>query len=146
MVAGTVPAHRVRRIASAQPFRVTARHFFIKPRGEVHRRFDTDLVRRFDFGAEQVKGKTRVHLVCFARMVCPAVVAFREYGDGVDVTELQSRLELLLGKLAADAVDFLTCVKVEMDLSEIHVFILSVVRNVRFRYKGRVVPCDLGIV
>ena len=52
VIAGTVPAYRIRRISSAQPLRMPPCHFFIESRGEIHRRFDTDLVRGFDFGTE----------------------------------------------------------------------------------------------
>ena len=77
-------------------------------------------------------------------MICPAMVTFREDRDGVDMTEPQSGLELLLREFTADAADLFACVEVEMDLSEIHDVALSVVRI--FRYRHKIVPCDLDIV
>jgi hypothetical protein len=58
--------------------------------------------------------------VGFARMVRPAVVALREYRDGVHMTEFQRGLELFLREAAADAGNLLAGVEVEMDLSEVH--------------------------
>ena len=50
-------------------------------------------------------------------VVGPAVVALGEQGDGIHMTRLQGRLEVLTGEAGADALDALGGVEVEADLT-----------------------------
>ena len=75
---------------------MTARRFFVKSRGKIYRRFYTDLMRRFDFGAEKVEIQSRMHFVRLGRMICPSVMAFGKYRDRIHMTDFERTLELFL--------------------------------------------------
>ena len=59
-----------------QPVGVVKRILLVQPGGYVNRRLDTDLMRRFYLGAQQVEREVGVRPVRLSRMVRPSMVAF----------------------------------------------------------------------
>ena len=53
-------------------------------------------------------------------MLSPAMMAFGEHRNRIDMAQLEHLLELLLGESAADAFDRFGSMEIEMNLSESH--------------------------
>ena len=81
----------------------------------------SDLLAGIELGPQQVEVEMRVGLTDRGRVVAPAMVAFGEKGDRVDVARLQGLLPFPAIEPGADPGDLWGGVKIEMDLAETEV-------------------------
>ena len=108
-------------IAANDPFGMLVCGVLIVACRDIDGGADADLVGRLDLGGQQLEiPEGGVHFIGFGFMVCPAVVAFGEHGDRIDVADAQGILELLFIKAGADAGNVLAGVEIKVDLTKSH--------------------------
>lgn len=103
-----------------QPLGMAAGQLLIKASGQIYRRLDSDFVSCTDHVPQKVEGELRMDFIGFTGMIGPAVMAFGEYRNRVNMTGAQHGLKLGFGEIFADAGNEFRSMEVQVNLTKTH--------------------------
>ena len=102
------------------PARMLARRELVPTGREVHRRVDAGLMERVDLRPQEIEIEVRVLLADLGRVVRPAVMAFGEDGDRIDVGVCERPGEVAGVEAGADPGNAFGGMEVQVDLAIAH--------------------------